>query len=73
MLALLHTWLYAAEQHQFSAHRADYVHVVRHAIEVVSGALTPSDAIQLLRESEPNVHFVSDVTRSHGEATATPR
>lgn len=67
MLALLQTWLNAAEQHQLSAHRADYVHVLRHAIEVVSEALTPADGIQLLRETEPNVHFVIAMLQ---EATA---
>jgi hypothetical protein len=58
MLTLLNTWLYAAEQQDLSTRQAEYVHAVRYAIDVVSAATRPEAAIELLRETEPNVWFI---------------
>lgn len=58
MLTLLHTWLYAAEQHELTTRRPDYVHAVRYAIDVTAEASSPEAAIAILRETEPNLRFI---------------
>jgi hypothetical protein len=58
MLTLLHSWLYAAKQHELLDRQPDYVHALRYAIDVMTEASSAEEGIEILRESEPNLWFV---------------
>jgi len=62
MLALLHSWLYAAEHEDWGERRLAYVCALQDALHVMEDAPNPVYAIALLRVTIGGVRVIGTIT-----------